>query len=73
MKGSIVNYDCKMTAVFRPQGLRFLALTMSQGPQLAEEGFACLDCGLVWSQTSPDELSTFIRKHCEKPPDMPAV
>jgi len=63
-KGSVVNYEDSRPAVFRPQGLRFL--TIGQGPQLVEEGFACLDCGLVWSSTPPDKLATFIRKHCDQ-------
>jgi hypothetical protein len=67
--GRVVSYDCGQAAVFRPQGLRFVSLTLTQGPQLADEGFACLDCGLVWSSTAPDKLSTFIRKHCEKGSD----
>jgi hypothetical protein len=67
--GRVVSYDCEQPAVFRPQGLRFLSLTLTQGPQLGDEGFACLDCGFVWSSTPPDKLSTFIRKHCEKNSD----
>ena len=63
-KGSVVNYEDPNPAVFRPQGLRFL--TWGQGPRLAEEGLACLDCGLVWSSTSPEKLATFIRKHCDQ-------
>ena len=63
-KGSVVNSEDPRPAVFRPQGLRFL--TWGQGPQLADEGFACLDCGLVWSSTSPEKLATFIRKHCDQ-------
>ena len=42
-------------------------------PRLAKEGFACLDCGLVWSSTAPDELAAFIRKNCnQKPGNLPA-
>ena len=68
-RGSVVNYENAGPAVFRPKGLRFLALTLTQGPQLEKKGFACLDCGLVWSSTSPDKLAAFIRKHCDKAPD----
>jgi hypothetical protein len=68
-KGSIVNYESEQLAVFRPQGLRFLSFTLTQGPQLAEDGFACLDCGLVWSSTAPDKLASFIRKHCDQTSD----
>lgn len=66
IKGRVVNYDNEHSAVFRPLGLRFLALTLDQGPRLNRDGFACLDCGLVWSSTAPDELAVFIRKHCAK-------
>ena len=52
--------------VFRPQGLRFFSFTALGGTDLAESGFACLDCGLVWSSTPPDRLAAFIEKHCEK-------
>jgi hypothetical protein len=65
-RGRVVNYDHEQPAVFRPQGLRLLAPTLTQGPQLADEGFACLDCGLVWSSTAPEKLATFIRKSCDK-------
>jgi hypothetical protein len=65
-RGRVINYESELPAVFRPQGLRFLSLTLTKGPQLADEGFACLDCGLVWSSTPPEKLSTFIRKHCDK-------
>lgn len=63
---NVVNHDCERSAVFRPEGLRFLSFTLTQGPQLADEGFACVDCGLVWSSTVPGELATFMRKHCDK-------
>src|SRR5262245_18663684 len=60
-RGSIVNYEDPQPAVFRPQGLRFL--TWGQGPQLGEEAFAWLDCGLVWGSAPADKLANFIRKH----------
>jgi hypothetical protein len=63
-KGRVVNYDANTLAVFRPDGLRPLALTLSQGPNLSEEGYACLDCGLVWSSVPPEKLGAYIRKHC---------
>ncbi len=72
-KGSVVNQQSEVPAVFRPKGLRFLSLTLAQWPQLAETGFACLDCGLVWSSTSPDKLAKFIRKHCDKTSDIPSA
>ena len=70
--GSIVDYESAQPAHFRPHGLRFFTLTLTQGPQLAKEGFACLECGLVWSSTSAEKLVTFIRKHCDNP-DIPSA
>ena len=64
-RGRVVNYDSETSATFRPLGLRFLALTLKQGPELAEDAFSCLDCGLVGSAVSPEKLDRFIRKHCE--------
>jgi hypothetical protein len=65
-QGRIVNYDSNGAAAFRPAGIRSFTLTLSQGPQLAKEGYACLDCGLAWSSLVPEELAKFIRRHCEK-------
>ena len=65
-RGCVVDYESGQPALFRPRGLRFLALTLAPGSVLADEGFACLDCGLVWSSTEPAELARFIRKHCDK-------
>jgi endogenous inhibitor of DNA gyrase (YacG/DUF329 family) len=56
------------TAVFKPdRKVRFLAWTLGEGTQCDGETFACLDCGLVWSSLSPQDLSEFITKNCEKP------
>ena len=52
---------------FEPRGLRFLALTMRHGTRLEAESYACLKCGTVWSQTDPNELRDFVRKHCKRP------
>jgi hypothetical protein len=51
--------------VFKPAGLRFLTLALTTGTSLAEESFACLACGLVWSLTNPVELREFIARHCK--------
>jgi hypothetical protein len=64
--GSVVSAENGVRAAFRPPNLRFLAITLTQGPQLAKKGYACLACGLVWSSASPDKLASFIRKHCDK-------
>jgi hypothetical protein len=51
--------------VFGPDDLRFLTLTLDKGTKLQGESYACLKCGAVWSQTDPDALRDFIRKHCK--------
>ena len=64
------------TAVFLPQGRRYWSVVMSWCtfyPRLAKEGFACLDCGLVWSSTAPDKLASFIHRHCDQTPDNPSA
>jgi len=64
--GSVVSADDGVRAAFRPPKLRFLALALTQGPELAKEGYACLNCGLVWSSISPAKLAKFMEKHCDK-------
>src|SRR4051812_11418723 len=49
--------------VFGPDDLRFLTLTTKRGTKLQGDSYACLNCGAVWSQTDPDALRDFIRKH----------
>ena len=51
--------------VFGPEGLRFLTATLQHGTKLQPESYACLGCGAVWSQTDPNALREFIRKHCK--------
>jgi hypothetical protein len=51
--------------VFGPDNLRFLTTTLKKGTKLNEESYACLSCGMVWSQTDPKLLKDFIRKHCK--------
>jgi len=63
--GHIVHHENQIAARFRPEGLRLFAFTLSQGPQMADEAHACLDCGLVWGSTSPEELASFVSKHCD--------
>jgi hypothetical protein len=62
-KGCVENYESHQPAVFRPQGMRTFTLTLIGGTRLSEEAYACLDCGLIWSSTSPEKLAAFIRKH----------
>lgn len=58
------------SCVFKPTGdrkIRFLAWTVREGTDCNEEAFACLDCGLVWSSLSAQDLKEFITKNCQKP------
>jgi hypothetical protein len=67
----MVAADAHSPAIFRPQGLRPLSFTFLGGTELSEEGFACLDCDLVWSSTPPDKLNKFMGKHCDEIPGTP--
>lgn len=60
-------------AVFRPDNLRFLALTITGGAALAKQSFACRDCGLVWNLADKNKLDRFLRKHCEGLDDNPVA
>lgn len=51
--------------VFRPNGLRFLAIALKYGTALWPVSYACLGCGAVLSQTDPEILREFIKKHCK--------
>ena len=55
--------------IFQPDTLRFLTFNLTNGTTLQKETYACLDCGMVWSQTNAESLREFMRKHCknEKP------
>ena len=52
--------------VFEPEGLRFFTLTIQHGTKLDSVSYACLECGTVWSGTSPSALREFIQKHCRR-------
>ena len=43
---------------------RFATLSISGGVPVADESFACLDCGLVWTVTDKDKLLGFLESHC---------
>jgi len=62
--GKIVS--ARGVAVFQPSGMKFWAFSLLGGTRFSKEAFACLDCGLVWSSTSIQDLREFIAKHCEK-------
>ncbi len=65
VEGSFM-YPGKDSPVFEPKGLRFLAWTFAHGTRLRRDGFACLDCGLVWGSTDAGKLREFVRKHCDQ-------
>ena len=53
---------------FRPdREIRFLAMTFSRGVGCNMQALACLDCGLVWTSISGQDLKDFITKCCKKP------
>src|SRR5262249_50216235 len=72
VKGTLesTRRDLLSEIVFRPDKLRFLALTLAHGTVLDTESYACLSCGTVWSQTNPDSLKDFIQKHCRHSDDV---
>ena len=72
-KGRIENFESAQPAIFRPGEQKTFALTITGGTQLEEEAFACLDCGLVWSSTSPEKLVAFIRKNCKQHSEIAAA
>jgi hypothetical protein len=51
--------------VFGPDGIGFLSFTIEHGTKLQGESYACFKCSAVWSQTDPEALRAFIRKHCK--------
>lgn len=58
-----------VAVVFRPEGLRLLSFTLAGGTDVSAQGYACLECGLVWSSTDATKLAEFIKKHCNPPID----
>jgi hypothetical protein len=46
--------------LFRPDGLRKLALLPTSGIPVQEPIYACLDCGLLWSSISQKAVADFI-------------
>jgi hypothetical protein len=43
----------------------------TRGVELREQFVACLSCGLVWGQVSPEELRAFMSKEYVLPPRKP--
>ena len=55
--------------VFAPEGQSVLSrLWNSHGTVFTGAAFACLDCGLVWGSTSPEDLRKYIQKRCGQKP-----
>jgi hypothetical protein len=63
--GRLVEYGCRNAAVFRPDSLRFLAVTSAGGAALSKQSLACRDCGLVWNLADKDKLNRFLQRHCD--------
>ena len=68
-RGKITS--ARAVPVFEPEGRRFFSFSLLCGTEFNGDAFACLDCGLVWSSTSTQELQEFIRKHCYQNPNNP--
>jgi len=67
-RGRVAESGGGGSAIFRPEGLRHLTLTLTGGVSLAKEAWACLDCGLVWTTLAPAKLEKFLRRHCHSVP-----
>ena len=52
--------------VFRPDDMKFWSLSLMGGTEVEQKAFACMNCGLVWSSTSPEKLREFVKKHCKQ-------
>jgi hypothetical protein len=57
----------RRAAVFRPDTLRVVALTLTGGVSVGRQSFACQDCGLMWTFGDKEKLNRFLEKHCEVP------
>ena len=66
IQGRLVSNRMTWGAVFQPKSIRFLNLSLYGGAVTDSKSFACLDCGLIWSSASPEELRTFVKKHCKQ-------
>ena len=54
----------RVRCFFAPDGLKFWTITKSYGTKV--DSYACIDCGLVWLQTSPKMLEDFVRNYCDQ-------
>lgn len=64
-QGEVTSSDSRVPGLFRPEGIRFLAVCLTVGVSVRKEAWACLDCGLVWTTLAPAKLEKFLRRHCD--------
>ncbi len=68
VKGIFTNWGHSMATsrpIFRPNNVRFFAMTIEGGLDVERDVHACLDCGLVWTATDPTGLKEFIERNCK--------
>ena len=63
IKGATSELGGSTRQIFKPDHLKFLAVTLSKGVPL--DAYACSECGLVWTETDPAALGEFVEKHCK--------
>lgn len=66
IEGRLCNSGETWTAVFRPTSTPIFDFSLYGGVFVDSKSFACVDCGLIWSSASPEELRTFVEKHGRK-------
>jgi predicted nucleic-acid-binding Zn-ribbon protein len=52
--------------VFKPLGVQLFKFTDKGGVGIPKNGYACLDCGTVWSQIDAVALTGFIDANCKQ-------
>src|SRR5262245_28478751 len=65
--GRMVRYASRQDAVFRPDNLGFLTLTVAGGVSVGAQSYACRECGLMWTFADKEKLNRFLEKHCDRP------
>jgi len=65
VKGSIVEWSSSTPhrQLFKPNHIKFTAMTVNGGVPL--DAYACMECGLAWSETDPHALKAFVDKNCK--------
>jgi hypothetical protein len=59
--------------IFKPGRVRRWHSFLIPSVQMPQTALACLDCGLVWTYASVDELRKVIEKHCQPTNDTPVA